>query len=59
MNILPALLFGATCLLGASAFGQVNIPSDVFDISDLEKAKAKAAKEGKPLSFVLIEPGST
>ncbi len=38
--------------MATSALAGFNLPSSVFEMNELEQAKAKAAEEGKPLIFV-------
>ncbi|MEQ1851176.1 MAG: hypothetical protein ABMA01_06240 [Chthoniobacteraceae bacterium] len=53
---LPILLFLA---LPAIAFGGFKLPGKVFEIADLEKAKAEAAQKGRPIAILLSNKDST
>ena len=50
------VLFAAISAHAAEAF---KLPSHVKELEDLDKAIAKAEKEQKGITFLLMEPGST
>ncbi|MDA7881668.1 hypothetical protein N9A94_05130 [Akkermansiaceae bacterium] len=60
-NFLTSLLVVVVMMGGmvSGLRGAVQVPDYVIDISQLEKAKAKAVKEKKALAFVLTDPEST
>lgn len=41
------------------ATAELKIPRSVYTLENLEVAKGKAFEEGKPLIFVLTDPGTT
>ncbi len=45
--------------LSAQAAEAFKLPSHVKELEDLDKAIAKAEKEQKGITFLLMEPGST
>jgi hypothetical protein len=49
----------ASLLAVGTALADMRIPSSVFKLDELEKAQAKAAADGKPLVFVLTDPGTS
>ena len=52
---LPDLIAG----LAGSATAELRVPSSVFEMDELEEAKAKAAKDKEPLVIVYTDPGTT
>jgi hypothetical protein len=53
---LPILLFLA---LPAIAFGGFKLPGKVFEVADIEKAKAEAAQKGKPIAILYSDKNTT
>ena len=45
--------------LSPLAFGELQIPRTVFQMSELDQAKQKAAEDKKPLIFVITDPGTS
>ena len=41
------------------ASAELSVPRSVFEISELDEAKAKAAKDKEPLVIVYTDPGTT
>ena len=60
MKFLSFLFIAAAVFVSlvSGLHGQMQVPDDVIEISKLEKAKAKAAKEKKALAFILTDPGT-
>ncbi len=54
-----SLLFCCSILPFFSANAEIRVPNSVHTLSEIEDAKAEAAKEKKPLVFVVTDPGST
>ncbi len=52
------VLFAGVAMLGM-AQGALKIPGHVMDVSELAKAKEKAAEAGKALTFLYMDPGSS
>lgn len=50
------LLAVGMCHIAGAA---LKVPSSVFKMEELAEAKAKAAKDEKPLIFVYTDPGSS
>jgi len=57
--MLKKLFAVATMALTFSAHAGLKIPSSVFTIDELAKAKAEAAEDKEPLIFVYTDPGTT
>lgn len=58
MNVKP--LVTLLCLFSASfAFAGFKVPSKVYQIAELEKAKAEAIEKGKPLAILYSDAEST
>ena len=55
IGLLSALILA----MAGSAAAELRIPSSVFEMDELEEAKAKAAKDEEPLIFVYTDPGTT
>ena len=51
----------ALALFLVTGFSQaeLKIPGSIFKMDELDKAKAKAAENAKPLIFVYTDPGTT
>jgi len=49
----------ATFALSPMGFGELKIPRTVFEMEQLDEAKAKAAEDEKPLIFVITDPGTS
>ncbi len=52
-------LLSGLVIFAQSAFADMKIPRSVFEMEALDEAKAEAAEEGKPIVFVLTDPGTT
>jgi hypothetical protein len=49
----------ASIALSPLGFAELRIPKSVFDMEELEEAKAKATEDEEPLIFVVTDPGSS
>jgi len=49
----------ASMLIVLPAFAGIKLPSKVFEVKDLEKAKAEAVAKGKPISVLYTDKDST
>ena len=49
----------ASIALSPLAFGELQIPRTVFQMTELDQAKQKAAEDNKPLIFVITDPGTS
>ncbi len=54
-------LLSTVILMGAAqlAFADLRIPSSVFEMSELDEAKAEAQEKKEPLIFVYTDPGTS
>ena len=48
-----------TLALSPLGFGELKIPRTVFEMEELDEAKAKAVEDEEPLIFVVTDPGSS
>lgn len=57
---MKTILVASICLftLGSVSRADLKIPSSVFQMEELDEAKAKAAEKGKPLIFVVTDPNT-
>ena len=57
---MKAFLVATICLLTLCSLSRADlkIPSSVFEMEELDEAKAKAAEKGKPLIFVVTDPNT-
>lgn len=53
------LLLAAFMATPALALAGLKLPSKVYEVADMEKAKAEAASKGKPLSILYTDKDST
>lgn len=52
-------LCGVLLSLATISHAELRVPSSVYTMEELEKAKAEAAEEKEPLIFVYTDPGTT
>lgn len=58
---MKAILVAAAtaAFVSATALAELDVPSSVFTMEELDEAKAKAAADSEPLIFVYTDPAST
>ncbi len=54
-----ALICVGMAVATATSFAGFKVPRHVINSSDLDEARAKAAKEQKPITIVQSDPGTT
>ena len=54
-----ALLALVSFALSPLGFAELKIPKSVFEMEELDEAKAKATEDEEPLIFVITDPGTS